>query len=156
MKYWITALLFNLAFSLPAAALEVGERVPAKMQAELFNQPDVVYVVDFFAQWCVSCRIELPEINTLFNELKNNKQVQFVGVDVDEDTQVAKDFQASLGLEFPIVNDPSGRVIGAFAPMGMPALYYVVNGEVKGRRLGALPHINDVIRADVQQLGVAL
>lgn len=152
---WIA--LLAMFISCPqASALVVGDSLPKELTEEIFPQQDVVYVVDFFAQWCVSCRIELPEVNALYHELKNNAQVQFVGVDVDEDVEVAKAFQQSLGLNFPIINDPSGRVIGSFEPMGMPALYYVINGEVKGLRLGALPHIDDVIRQDLQQLGVAL
>lgn len=156
MKHWLFTLLLSVLVSTQASALEVGEVLPQDLHQELFGDTDVVYVVDFFAQWCVSCRIELPEINQLFSQLKDNSQVRFVGVDVDEDVAVAEAFQRSLGLEFPIVNDPQGRVIGAFAPLGMPALYYVVNGQIKGRRLGAIPHIDGVIRSDIQQLGVSL
>ena len=103
----------------------------------------------------MSCRHELPVVNQLYGELSGTG-VTFVGVDVDEDIEVGLEFQKSLGLNFPVVNDPKQQLIAQFKPMGMPALYYVYQGQVVKVRFGAITDIRSVILDDLAQMGVQL
>lgn len=79
-----------------------------------------------------------------------------MGVDVDEDIEVGLEFQKSLGLNFPVVNDPKQQLIALFKPVGMPALYYVYQGQVVKVRFGAITDIRSVILDDLAQMGVKL
>ncbi|REL28814.1 TlpA family protein disulfide reductase [Thalassotalea euphylliae] len=135
----------------PVQALERGDKVPEHIAEQMALDPNKITVVDFFASWCVSCRIELPEINELSQHL-NDPQVAFVGVEVDEELVLAEQFLAQMQLKFPVVMDQNQQVISAFEPLGMPALYYVYNNQILGVRFGAIPDIGQVVINDLATL----
>ncbi|MBJ2145774.1 TlpA family protein disulfide reductase [Vibrio sp. IB15] len=147
--------LLALCLSLPAMAYQEGDALSQDVVKKLQLNNEELTIVDFFAEWCVSCRKELPEVNQLYKELKGTG-VTFKGVDVDEDVEVALEFQRQLGLEFPVVNDPEQALIAEFKPIGMPALYYIYQGKVIKIRFGAINNIGDVITDDLVKMGVQL
>lgn len=148
----VTIILMVLAFN--ASALNRGDTLSPKIQQKMALDPNKVSVVDFFASWCVSCRIELPAIDKLSQDLKDHQKVAFVGVQVDEDPKIAAQFLKEVNLSFRVVDDMAQEVIGEFEPLGMPALYYIYNNQVLGVRFGAIEHIDQVILNDLKQLGV--
>ena len=77
-------------------------------------------------------------------------------MDVDEEVEVGLEFQKSLGLTFPVVNDPKQQLIAEFKPIGMPALYYIYQGQVLKVRFGAINDIRNVILTDLADMGVQL
>jgi len=151
----ITLLIACFTTISAAQALNRGDQLPPAIAKQLALDPNKISLVDFFASWCVSCLIELPEINKLSHQLAN-APVEFVGIEVDEDPVVAAEFLAKMALDFRVVGDQSQQVIGAFEPIGMPALYYIKNNTILGVRYGAIPHIDQVIINDLKQLGLAL
>lgn len=70
-------------------------------------------VVDFWAPWCVPCRITKPILESLANEYAN--QVEFL----------------------PINADNSRDVLEHFRVIGIPTVLTIRNGEVVGRVTGA-------------------
>lgn len=160
-KFYFTLLLLTMALlSSNTFALKRGDTLPTELSAQLQLDPNKISVVDFFASWCVSCRIELPEVSQL--ALKLNAQakqsgqvlmVDFIGVQVDEDRKIAAEYLKEINLSFRVIDDASQYVISAFEPIGMPALYYIHNNQVLGIRFGAIPHIADVVSNDLSQLG---
>ena len=133
-------------------ALQRGDSLPPELAAKLALDPEKITMVDFFASWCVSCRIELPEVDHLSKELKG-ESVEFVGIQVDEDVEVGEKFLKEIALSFRVIDDQSQQVIGVFEPIGMPALYYIQHNKVLGIRFGAIPQIGEVIKQDLTQLG---
>ncbi|UXI03634.1 TlpA family protein disulfide reductase [Photobacterium sp. TY1-4] len=152
-KKWMFTMA--LLLSTQTQAYEQGDSLSPFAQQTLGLNPDVVTVIDFFAEWCVSCRVELPEVNALATKLDSTK-VAVLGIDVDEDVALARAFQQELGLTFPVLNDPEQTLIEDFQPVGMPALYYVYQGKVMKVRFGAIDHIGDVILKDLATIGVTL
>lgn len=151
-KKWLV--VFTLLLSSQAHAYQEGEMLSASAQAQLRLDPNRVSLIDFFAEWCVSCRAELPEVNELTPEL-SALGVDVVGVDVDEDMAVGIAFQQSLGLNFRVVNDDKQTLVDDFQPIGMPALYYVYQGQVLKVRYGAINHIGDVVMSDLKAMGLS-
>ncbi|MCZ8498760.1 thioredoxin domain-containing protein [Vibrio lentus] len=70
--------LLALCLSLPLA-YQKGDSLSPDVIEKLQLNKDELTIVDFFAEWCVSCR-ELPEVNQLYTELKGTG-VTFKGVD---------------------------------------------------------------------------
>lgn len=147
--------LMALICSLPAMAFQQGDALSDSAKQGLNLDAQQLTIVDFFAEWCVSCRHELPEVNELYSELEGTG-VTVVGVDVDEELEVGLAFQKSLGLNFPVVNDTDQSLIGEFKPVGMPALYYIYQGQVLKVRFGAINNISQVIKDDLAEMGVQL
>lgn len=147
--------LLALVWTIPALAFQEGDVLTDSAAQRLNLDAEQLTIVDFFAEWCVSCRHELPEVNELYGELEGTG-VTVVGVDVDEEVEVGLAFQKALGLDFPVVNDPEQSLIGEFKPIGMPALYYIYQGQVLKVRFGAINNISQVITDDLAEMGVQL
>lgn len=153
---WMAILAFLFSTQLlatQALAYQAGDNLSPLAQKQLKMDPNELTIVDFFAEWCVSCREELPEVNTLAQQLAG-RGVSVVGVDVDEDVAMGKAFQKKLGLTFRVVNDPQQVLVDDFQPIGMPALYYIYQGQVLKVRYGAINHIRQVIIDDLRALGL--
>ncbi|EGA65458.1 TlpA family protein disulfide reductase [Vibrio brasiliensis] len=152
-RKWLITLA--LVMSSPLWAFQEGEMLTDTAKSRLSLDSNKLTIVDFFAEWCVSCRHELPEVNDLYQSLEGTG-VTVLGVDVDEEVEVGLAFQKQLGLDFPVVNDPDQELVNEFKPIGMPALYYIYQGQVLKVRFGAINNISQVITADLAEMGVEL
>ena len=77
-----------------------------------------IVVLNFWGSWCAPRRIETPEFQMVYEEV-GAEGVQFLGVDVKDDLQLAIAFYADKGVEYPSLFDPRGEVALAFR--GFPA-----------------------------------
>ncbi len=141
----LTLILFlsSLLFS-----YQVGDTISPDLQNRLNIKDDKIYIIDFFASWCASCEKEIPYISKV-NQKINAKEVEIIGIDVDKDMEKAKAFQEELksenSLTFRVINDPENRIIRAFKPIGMPALFYVKDAKVIDVIYGAVDNIDELI-----------
>ena len=77
-----------------------------------------VAVINFWGSWCAPCRVETPELQAVYADVRD-RGVQFLGVDVKDQRQLASAFLADAGAEYPSLFDPRGEVALAFR--GFPA-----------------------------------
>ena len=77
-----------------------------------------VAVINFWGSWCVPCRVETPEFQAVHADVAD-RGVQFLGIDVKDQRQLAVAFVEQLGVAYPSVFDPRGEVAMAFR--GFPA-----------------------------------
>jgi len=139
--------LYSLLFSTVALmALATGDSVPQNIQDRLKLESDKVYVVDFFASWCKSCKKELPLITNVYNE----KIAEVIGINVDKNKENGEKFVKELELAFPIVYDSDKSLVEAFNPLGFPAVYYVKNGQILNIIFGAVEEIDKKIKEDIK------
>ena len=68
-----------------------------------------VLVLNVWATWCAPCREEMPSLQRL-SERFDPAQLTVVGLTVDEDTNLAREFLLKYGIRFPIASDPAGAV----------------------------------------------
>ena len=155
MKLSSVAGAASLCLGLAAHAAE-PRAVDAAVLSALQIDPARVTVIDFFAEWCVSCHKELPLISAA-HARADKKKVDFVGVDTDDSAQVAQAFQKSMrdkgALSFRVVNDREQALVKSFKPRGYPALYVLVDGKVVREHLGAMPDVDAVLEQDLKALG---
>jgi thiol-disulfide isomerase/thioredoxin len=72
-----------------------------------------VAVLNFWGSWCAPCRVESPQFQEVYAEVRD-QGVQFLGVNVKDTDQLARAFEDSFGIEFPSLDDPRGEVALAF------------------------------------------
>ena len=77
-----------------------------------------IVVLNFWGSWCAPCRVETPDLQAVYADV-GNSGVQFLGVDVKDDRQLAQAFVAEVGAQYPSIFDPRGEVALAFR--GFPA-----------------------------------
>ena len=66
--------------------------------------PDAALVVNFWATWCEPCRHEMPSLEKL-STLFHPKDLRVIGIAVDSDRNLAREFRLRYKLTFPILSD---------------------------------------------------
>ena len=61
-----------------------------------------VIFLNFWASWCPPCRAEMPTIQSLYNKMRNRKDLIFVMVSLDNDSSKARAFIKSSNFDFPV------------------------------------------------------
>lgn len=61
-------------------------------------------VVNFWATWCEPCRREMPDLEKL-SALFRPEDLRVIGVTVDKDVNLAREFSLRLKLTFPLLSD---------------------------------------------------
>jgi thiol-disulfide isomerase/thioredoxin len=59
-----------------------------------------VVLINIWATWCGPCRIEIPELVSLKNELGSN--IEIIGLSVDSSSKPVSSFISSLNINYPI------------------------------------------------------
>ncbi|MGH9138106.1 MAG: TlpA family protein disulfide reductase [Acidimicrobiales bacterium] len=108
-----------------------------------------VYVINFWASWCVPCRQEAPHLEAFFQRW--SPQVGLVGIVYQDRRSDAREFREEFGLSFPQAMDPDGRTAIDFGVFGVPETYVIdERGIVMAKLIGAVgPTTLDEVVAEV-------
>lgn len=117
-----------------------------------------IAVLNFWGSWCAPCRVETPDFQAVYAEVRD-QGVQFLGVDVKDDRQMASAFMTNVGAEYPSMFDPRGEVAMAFR--GFPAnvvpstIVLDTEGRVAGVYTGAVARddLQSVLSSLMQETG---
>ncbi|MFC4212041.1 TlpA family protein disulfide reductase [Pedobacter lithocola] len=61
-----------------------------------------VVFLNFWATWCPPCRAEMPSINKLYTQFKNDPNVVFIFADADGDLLKSNKYMADREFELPV------------------------------------------------------
>lgn len=96
-----------------------------------------VVFLNFWATWCIPCRLEMPAMERLYQAFKGQGFV-VLAVNVQEGPAAVRAFVRELKLTFPIVLDPKGTAAMAYLVRGLPATYLIDRKQrIVGRAIGA-------------------
>ena len=94
-------------------------------------------VVNFWATWCPPCRSEMPDMEQVSTERKND--VVVLAVNVQEARAPVRDFADKYSLSFPILMDTAGEVTQGFGVQSLPTTFFIdKEGKVASFNMGAL------------------
>jgi peroxiredoxin len=92
-----------------------------------------VAVLNFWGSWCPPCRVETPQFQEVYAEVRE-RGVAFLGLNVKETSeQFAQAFVDSEGIEFPSLYDPRGEVALAFRDYPANAIPSTIVLDRQGR-----------------------
>jgi thiol-disulfide isomerase/thioredoxin len=80
---------------------------------------DKTLLINFWATWCTPCRKEMPYLQNLSDDL-DEMQVAIIGVSVDDDLNLVKEFLIQHKILYPNYHDQNSRI--ATALQGIKAL----------------------------------
>ncbi len=108
-----------------------------------------VTLVNFFASWCVPCRVEHP----FLLELGEREDIRLVGINYKNEPEEARAWLAQLGNPYARIGaDRSGRVGIDWGVYGLPETFVIDRrGRIRGRHPGVLDP--DVLNQMLRELG---
>lgn len=90
---------------------------PLRIDFPASNAPRVLY---FFAEWCPICKAQHSVINDL------NQSVPVLAIAMQSGTtEQVKTYVEQQDLQFPVVNDETGRISRAYGVQGVPAIFII-------------------------------
>lgn len=95
-------------------------------------------VVNLWATWCEPCRREMPSLQRL-HQLADPATLAVIGISVDSDLNLAREFLLQYGLTFPNYGDSEQKLArDGLRVQAFPATFLVAaDGTVRARITGA-------------------
>lgn len=82
-------------------------------------------LINVFASWCGPCRLEMPHLIQVSNEL-DPEEVVFVGLNLQENPDAVTTFRDEFGIDFPLVLNEDGQLTnGLYTPIGLPTSWFI-------------------------------
>ena len=129
----------------PTGDGEVGGPAPDFRLDDLEGRPvrladyrGQVVLINFWATWCLPCRTEMPEIESVYRAHRE-RGFGVLAIDMQEHAGLVRPFMAELGLTFPALLDLDGSVGRAYRARALPASFLVDRqGTVRYVKVGPL------------------
>lgn len=158
----IVVFFSTLALTLHPSAngLETGQAAPDcsltpvgdEQRYDMHQFRGKVLYVDFWASWCFPCARSFSFMNELDSELRN-RGLQILAINLDENSDDAKNFLAKHPTRFSVAFDAGGRCPQDFGVKAMPSSYLVDRkGIIRHVHLGFRPGEAEKLRVFVEQL----
>ena len=113
---------------LPSSPTALPRLDPAAFQSLLTQLRGKPVVVNIWASWCGPCRQEAPELASVSKAHRG--EVQFVGVDIQDQLGPARTFIQQYGWIYPSVFDATGAIRDWLGLIGQPdTLVFDANGR---------------------------
>jgi peroxiredoxin len=129
------------------SALAVGQQAPDFVAQDAHGTTFTLQdyrgrpvLLNFWATWCAPCRLELPELQAMY-EAHKEKGLVILAVNQDEAGQkdVVRAYVATQGFTFPALLDPQGSVAADYQVILLPSTIFIdVNGAVVATHFGPL------------------
>jgi peroxiredoxin len=146
--------------SLPALALEAGDRAPDFAAAALSGGGTVglseyrgkIVYLDFWASWCAPCLTAVPEIEKIRSEFPA-EAFQIVAVNLDRKKKKALRFLEKHPVGYPNASDPKGRLPDLFGVETMPTSYLIdAKGVIRYVHRGFKASDASILRREIRKL----
>jgi thiol-disulfide isomerase/thioredoxin len=127
-------------------ATNVGDLMPAYSteylggkRFDLAAEKGNVVLVNLWATWCVPCRYEIPELQSLHNRYASSG-FKVIGVSVDESgADDVKQFVSEEKITYPIALDAEGHLANVLQTTVLPTSVMIDrSGRIVWRKVGAL------------------
>lgn len=94
-------------------------------------------VLNYWASWCPFCISEMPDFQKVYEDVSD--QVEFIGVNIQDDLSSARKLADQTGVRYPLVSDPDGAVYRRLRGFSMPTTWFIdEEGRIVERFSGPL------------------
>ncbi len=94
-----------------------------------------VVLLDFWATWCIGCRMEMPDVKQLYDKYKYDKDFVIIGIDLDTDQEQMETYIRKQNIAWPQIPDVirgEGQVAQLYRVDLLPATFVIdKNGIIR-------------------------
>ncbi|HVM12452.1 MAG TPA: TlpA disulfide reductase family protein, partial [Actinomycetota bacterium] len=130
--------------ALPEDPLALPEQDPETFRRLIASLRPTPVVVNIWGSWCPPCREEAPVLARISEKYEG--RVRFIGVDILDEREAAREFIREYGWTYPSVFDPQARIRDEMGYVGQPItvihdregeIAFEWNGAISAERLEA-------------------
>lgn len=139
----------------PPSIIEIGKKAPNftlesldGKKVSLAELKGKKVLINFWATWCPYCVQEMPDLNKLYVENKNNDLV-VLAVDIGETKETVNDYIKDKNYEFEVLLDKDGKVANQYMVRGIPTSYLIdKDGKIKNIQMNMMKYdqMNELIK----------
>ncbi|MCA1900704.1 MAG: redoxin family protein [Candidatus Hydrogenedens sp.] len=108
-----------------------------------------VVVLDFWASWCGPCRMAMPVVQAVSEELKD-KDVAFFAVNIQEDKNVITRFIEKQNIKIPVLMDKTGKTAEQYLVQSIPRLVIIgKDGVIHGGHSGFSQGMRESLKKEI-------
>lgn len=112
-----------------------------------------VVMVNLWASWCGPCRAEMPAIDAVYQQYRDQGlEVVAINTTFQDSEDEARAFVKELGVTFPIAFDRDGATSKRYALQAMPTTFFVKRNGAIGDMLFGGPMTEALIMGKVEKL----
>ncbi len=123
----------------PQAVIEAPDfevATPEGGQLRLRDYRGKVVFLNFWATWCIPCRREMPAMEKLYREFRD-QGFATLALDLNEPVAAVRAFVQELGLTFPVGIDPGMVNFAVYGGRALPTSYLIGrDGKILGIVIG--------------------
>lgn len=90
----------------------------------LIEQRGHVVIVSFWATWCEPCRVDMPELNRLY-QTYHAQGLDVIGISANEDSEIDQVRHFGQSMDFPIAQQGQSQMTGFGRIWAVPLLFIV-------------------------------
>jgi cytochrome c biogenesis protein CcmG, thiol:disulfide interchange protein DsbE len=95
-------------------------------------------VLNFWASWCPSCKQEAPRLEAAWRSARG-REILFLGLDVQDVTEDARELIAGFGLSYPMLRDGEGHTLRDWGVGALPETFFIdATGRIVAHTIGAV------------------
>lgn len=119
----------------PAPAWRPLATVRGSVPGALSELRGKVVVLDFWASWCMPCRMSVPALNA-WHDRYGAQGLVVIGVTMDS-PDVALQASLDMGIDYAVASDPDGETTRVFKAFALPTMFVIDrDGKVRDAMVG--------------------
>jgi len=151
MAELLQKLNFN-AYSRRTIPPEFNGRTADGRDVSLASLRDKVVLLNFWATWCLECRPEMLTFERLHREF-SAQGLAIIGINAREEAASIRAYAKELGLTFPLILDPAGKINSTYGVIGLPTTFLLArDGRAVALAAGPREWRGNPARALIQAL----